>query len=158
MSGRIVVINANSKYILGFTVWVKCLKIYTGVYSMGKVFKDLNSIIGSRSLLQTFRAWIIVQLCFIQKNGQRKYKYLVLGRNKSYFVKETLWLYQKVIWNWYHQNDRVFDWHHICDVWWTCFSADSWYSYSIDLEIKDTTYTLSVHTLTYTSQLTVRPG
>jgi hypothetical protein len=29
----------------------------------------------------------LVQLCFIKKNGQRRYKYLVLGRNRSYFVK-----------------------------------------------------------------------
>ena len=30
----------------------------------------------------------MVQLCFIKKNGQRRYKYLVLGRNISYFVKK----------------------------------------------------------------------
>jgi hypothetical protein len=29
----------------------------------------------------------LVQLCFIEKNGQRRYKYLVLGRDRSYFVK-----------------------------------------------------------------------
>jgi hypothetical protein len=28
----------------------------------------------------------LVLLCFIKKNGQRRCKYLVLGRNKSYFV------------------------------------------------------------------------
>ena len=28
----------------------------------------------------------LVQLCFIKKNGQRRYKYLVLGRDRSYFV------------------------------------------------------------------------
>ena len=28
----------------------------------------------------------LVQLCFIKKNGRRRYKYLVLGRNRSYFV------------------------------------------------------------------------
>jgi hypothetical protein len=27
----------------------------------------------------------LVQLCFIKRNGQRKYKYLVLGRDRSYF-------------------------------------------------------------------------
>jgi len=31
----------------------------------------------------------LVQLCFIKKNGQRRYKYLVLGRDRSYFVKKT---------------------------------------------------------------------
>jgi hypothetical protein len=29
----------------------------------------------------------LVQLCFIKNNGQRRYKYLVLGRDRSYFVK-----------------------------------------------------------------------
>jgi hypothetical protein len=28
----------------------------------------------------------LVQLCFIKKNDQRRYKYLVLGRDISYFV------------------------------------------------------------------------
>jgi hypothetical protein len=30
----------------------------------------------------------MVTLFFIEKNGQRGYKYLVLGRDKSYFVKK----------------------------------------------------------------------
>jgi hypothetical protein len=35
----------------------------------------------------------------------------------------------KNIWNWYHQNARVFDWKQICYVWWTCFAADSRHAY-----------------------------
>ena len=38
----------------------------------------------------------LVQLCFIKKNGQCRYKYLVVGRDRSYFVKKLLWFYQKV--------------------------------------------------------------
>ena len=30
----------------------------------------------------------LVQLCFMKKNGQRRYKYLVLGRDRSYVVKK----------------------------------------------------------------------
>ena len=30
----------------------------------------------------------LVQLCFIEKNGQRRYKYIVRGRDRSYFVKK----------------------------------------------------------------------
>jgi len=26
---------------------------------------------------------------------------------------------KKVLWNWYHQHARVFDWQNICYVWWT---------------------------------------
>ena len=36
----------------------------------------------------------LFQLCFIKKNGQRRYKYLVLGRDRSYFGKHH-WFYQK---------------------------------------------------------------
>ena len=71
----------------------------------------------------------LIQLCFIKKNGQRRYKYLVLGRDRSYFVKNTLWFYQKVLWNWYHQHARGFDWQHICYVRWACFSIDSRHTY-----------------------------
>jgi len=31
----------------------------------------------------------LVQLCFMKRNGQRKYKYLVLGRGRSYFEKKN---------------------------------------------------------------------
>jgi hypothetical protein len=31
----------------------------------------------------------LVQLCFIKENDQRRYKYLVLGRDRSYFVKKN---------------------------------------------------------------------
>ena len=76
----------------------------------------------------------MVTLFFIKKNGQRGYKYLVLGRDKSYFVKKKpLWFCQKVFWNWYHQNARVFDWQHICYVWLTCFSTDSLHIYGYKL-------------------------
>jgi hypothetical protein len=30
----------------------------------------------------------LVQQCFIKKNGQRRYKYLVLGRDRSWFAKK----------------------------------------------------------------------
>ena len=35
----------------------------------------------------------LVQLCFIKRNGQRRYKYLVLGRDRFYFVNKTLLFY-----------------------------------------------------------------
>ena len=31
----------------------------------------------------------LVQLCFIKRNGQRRYKYIVFGRDKTYYVKTT---------------------------------------------------------------------
>ena len=53
----------------------------------------------------------LFQLSFIKKNSQHRYKYLVLGRDRSYFVKKkktTHRFYQRVLWNWYHQHARVF--------------------------------------------------
>ena len=38
-----------------------------------------------------------VHLCLIENNGQRRYKYLVLGRDKSYFVKQSTLILQKVL-------------------------------------------------------------
>jgi hypothetical protein len=32
----------------------------------------------------------LIQLCFIKNNGQRRYKYLVLGRDRSYLKKNSL--------------------------------------------------------------------
>jgi hypothetical protein len=32
--------------------------------------------------------WELVQLCFMKKNGQHRYKCRVLGRDRSYFVKK----------------------------------------------------------------------
>jgi hypothetical protein len=61
----------------------------------------------------------LVQLCFI-----RRYKYLVLGKDRSYFVKKH-WFYQKVVGNSYNQHIRIFDWQHICYVLWTCLSTGS---------------------------------
>ena len=88
-------------------------------YSMGGVnqmwnlknSKDLLEYIQSRSLsscnsIKTFdfstslyttishsklkdRLRELVQLCYIKKNGQRRYKYLVLVRDRSYFVKKA---------------------------------------------------------------------
>ena len=75
----------------------------------------------------------LVQLCFIKKNGQRRYKYLVLGRDRSYFVKHHSDSTKKVLWNWYLQHARVFAWQHICYVWWTCFSTDSRHTYGYKL-------------------------
>ena len=50
----------------------------------------------------------LIQLCFILNNGQRRYEFLVLGRDKSYCLKKTLRFYQKFLWSWYHQHARVF--------------------------------------------------
>jgi hypothetical protein len=41
----------------------------------------------------------LVQLCFIKKNDQRRYKYIVLVKRQILFCKTPLWFYQKVIFN-----------------------------------------------------------
>ena len=39
--------------------------------------------------------------------GQRRYKYLVIGRDTSYFANKPLRFYQKVLRNLYHQHARI---------------------------------------------------
>jgi hypothetical protein len=74
----------------------------------------------------------LIQLCFIKKNGQHRHKYLVLGSDRSH-LKKTLWLYQNILWNWYHQHARVLDWQYSCFLWWTCFSTESRHTYGYKL-------------------------
>ena len=75
----------------------------------------------------------LVQLCFIEKNGQRRYKYLVLGRDRSYFVKHhsdsTKKFSETDIFNILEfLIDNIFGY-----VWWTCFSTDSPHTYGYKL-------------------------
>jgi hypothetical protein len=48
-------------------------------------FATLYTTIPHSKLKEKLRG--LVQLCFLKKNDQRRYKYLVLGRDRSYFVK-----------------------------------------------------------------------
>jgi hypothetical protein len=48
-------------------------------------FSTLYTTIPHSKLKDTLRE--LVQLCFIKKNDQRRYKYLVQGKDRSYFVK-----------------------------------------------------------------------
>ena len=71
-------------------------------------FSTLYTVIPRSKLKDRIRE--LVQLCFIKNNGQRRYKYLLLGRDRSYFVKKkTLWFRQTVLWNRYHQNALLAD-------------------------------------------------
>ena len=75
----------------------------------------------------------LVLLCFIKKNGQRRYKYLVLRRDQSYFVKDHSYSNKKILWNWHYQDAWFLDWQHICYVRRTCFSADCRHSHGNQL-------------------------
>ena len=63
----------------------------------------------------------LILLCFIKKNGQRRYKYLVLGRDKSHFVKDHSDSNKK-----FSETDiiKILEWQYICYVRRTCFSTD----------------------------------
>ena len=62
---------------------------FRSVYSCNSIktfdFSILYTTIPHSKLKDKLRN--LIQLCFIKKNGQRRYKYLVLGRGRSYFVK-----------------------------------------------------------------------
>jgi hypothetical protein len=53
------------------------------VRSVNFTFRYIDDVLS----LNSSRLKELIQLCFIKKNGQRRYKYLVLGRDRSYFVK-----------------------------------------------------------------------
>jgi hypothetical protein len=55
----------------------------------------------------------LVQLCFIKKNGQWRYKYIVLGRDRSYSTKK------------FSETDIINMLELFIDNMWTCFSTDS---------------------------------
>ena len=63
----------------------------------------------------------------------RRYKYLVLGRDSSYFAKRTKEKKHSDSPKRYHQHALAFDWQHICYIWWMCFSTDSPHTYGYKL-------------------------
>ena len=54
----------------------------------------------------------LVQLCFIIKNGQQRYKYLVLGWNKFYFVEKHSDSTKTISQTNIIKMIRMFDWKH----------------------------------------------
>jgi len=73
----------NSKDMLGY-IQSRPLSSCTSIKTFD--FSTLYTIISHSKLKDRLRE--LVQLCFIKKNGQRRYKYPVLGRDRSYFVKK----------------------------------------------------------------------
>ena len=55
----------------------------------------------------TNRLAIIIRDSIIFKNGNRRYKYLVLGHEEAYFVKEHSDSRTQVPWRWHHQDAWV---------------------------------------------------
>jgi hypothetical protein len=89
-------------------------------------FSNLYTTIPHSKLKNKLRE--LVQLCFIKKNGQRRYRYLVLGRDISYFVKhhsDSIKKFSET--DIFNMLEFLID-KHICWVWWTCFSTDSRYN------------------------------
>ena len=80
-------------------LWIRCgfwrtLKICYTTYNLGPsppaiVLKHLTSLPYTQLSLTKlkYRLKGLVQMYFKKMNGQRRYKYLVLGKDKSYFVK-----------------------------------------------------------------------
>ena len=62
------------------------ISLIEGCYSLGSYTIKPNYLNGEVYTKDKLKE--LVLLCFVKKNGQRRYKYLVLGRDKSYFVKD----------------------------------------------------------------------
>ena len=106
----------NSKDLLEY-IQSRSLSSYNNIKTFD--FSTLYTTIPYSKLKDKLRE--LVQLCFIEKNGQRRYKYLVLGRDRCYFVKHHSDSTKKFSETLYLQHAPVFDWQHICYVWWTIF-------------------------------------
>jgi hypothetical protein len=69
-----------------------------------------------------------------KKNDQRRYKYRVLGLDRSNFVNnKTTLILPKSSLKLISSSCSRFLWQHICFVWWTCFSTDSRHTYGYKL-------------------------
>ena len=92
--------------------------------TMDTVLKHMTSPPSTQLFLTL--SWRTDKGGFIEKNGQRRYKYLVLGRKILFCKKKQNTLILP-------NSARIFDWQHICYVWWTCFSTDSRHTYGYKL-------------------------
>ena len=54
----------------------------------------------------------IIQSAFIFKNGNCRYKYLVLGHEETYFVQEHSDSIKQVLWRWHHQDAWISSWQY----------------------------------------------
>ena len=93
-------------------------------------FSTLDTTIPHSKLKDKLRE--LDQLCFLKKNGQRRYKYIVLGRDRSYFVKHhsdsTKQFSETDIF-----NMLEFLINNIFVVCWACFTTDSRHTYEYKL-------------------------
>lgn len=58
---------------------------------------------------QTKRQIEFVLLYFLKKERPSRYTYLIIGRDKSYFVKHH-WIKQSNLWNWQYQDASFIGW------------------------------------------------
>ena len=94
-------------------------------------FSTLYITIPHTLLKSRIKEWI--QRCFSKKKGEQMYQYLVIGRDKSYFVKSHSKTNNK-----YKQDEIIrmigfFYPQHICPGWWTGVLTNDWYSNGYDL-------------------------
>ena len=91
-------------------------------------FPTLYKTIPHSKLMDKLRE--LVQLCLMKKNDH--VDILCVRKRHILFCRTPLWFCQEVLWNWYIQHAHVFDWQHICYIWWTCFQ-DSRHTYGYKL-------------------------
>ena len=82
------------------------------------------------------------------KSGAAQYTHIKVGRNKSYFINDALYGYNE-----YTANDicKMIEFlleKYTCQVWWTAFLTDGWYSYGL-LEISNS-HAVTLMTLSLT--------
>jgi hypothetical protein len=124
----------NSKHLLEYTQ-SRSLSSCNSIKTFD--FSTLYTTIPHSKLKDRLRK--LVQLCFIKKNANVDTNALYLEGTVLILLKKqkqkktTLNLPKRVLWKWYHQYARIFDWQHIYYIWWTCLATDSRHTYGYKL-------------------------
>ena len=74
-----------------------CFNTYQQCPSPHTIALKYSTAPPSTQLFSTQTLKTDLKISFIKKNGQRRYTYLALGRDKSYFVKKKNGFYQNVL-------------------------------------------------------------
>ena len=123
-------------------------------------FSNLYTTITNQKLKS--RQVTIIRNSFIHKNGNRRYKYLVLGREGPLFCNGTLWFEEQVHWRRYHQDALVSSWQHFRGLRREVFPTDNRHSHGHKLcpspsrvhcgfiKVFDQAFVHSTHKIAYT--------
>jgi hypothetical protein len=107
-------------------LWNFNQRLKNWIYHHSTGFLNYTSVLPNRTILQRVEKSNVLMLLQEERDVDCMYS------NRSLeFFRIHIWFTPPR--NWYLQHARVFDWQHICYVWWTCFAADSGHTFGYKL-------------------------